>query len=94
MALVTVIVGSATDRPVVDPTLDIFAKFKIDFELRVSSAHRDPDRTAAIVKESEESGTRVFIAAAGIALQRLLMQLLSVPISSLCPNRISRQLSS
>lgn len=67
MALVTIIAGSASDRPVIDPALDILRSFKIDFELKVSSAHRDPDRTASIVKEAEENGTRVFIAAAGMS---------------------------
>jgi len=67
MALVTVIVGSASDRPVVDKTLEIFAKFKIDFQLKVASAHRDPKRVVEIVNEAEEEGTRVFIAAAGMA---------------------------
>lgn len=67
MAQVTIIVGSATDRPVIDPALDILRNFKIDFELIVASAHRDPERTAKIVNEAEEKGTRVFIAAAGMA---------------------------
>ncbi len=67
MALVTIIVGSATDRPVVDRTIDILKRFKIDFELKVASAHRDPERTAEIIEEAEENGTRVFIAAAGMA---------------------------
>lgn len=67
MALVTIIVGSATDRPVVDRTIDIFKRFKIDFELKVASAHRDPKRTAKIIEKAEENGTRVFIAAAGMA---------------------------
>ena len=67
MALVTVIVGSATDRPVVDPTLDIFRRFNISFDLKVASAHRDPERVIKIVEKAEEKGTRVFIAAAGMA---------------------------
>jgi 5-(carboxyamino)imidazole ribonucleotide mutase len=67
MALVTIIVGSPNDRPVIDPALEILRNFKIEFELKVSSAHRDPERTASIVKEAEENGTRVFIAAAGMA---------------------------
>jgi len=67
MALVTIIVGSATDRPVIDPVLDVLRKFRVPFELRVASAHRDPGRVAEIVHEAEENGTRVFIAAAGMA---------------------------
>jgi len=67
MALVTVIVGSATDRPIVDPALEILRKHRVAYDLHVASAHRDPDRLAKLVKEAEEGGTRVFIAAAGMA---------------------------
>ncbi len=67
MAHVTVIVGSANDRPVVDPALEILRKFQVSVELKVASAHRDPQRVAKIVRKAEENGTRVFIAAAGMA---------------------------
>ena len=67
MAFVTVIVGSATDRPIVDPALEILRKYRVAFDLHVASAHRDPDRLVKLVNEAEEGGTRVFIAAAGMA---------------------------
>lgn len=67
MELVTLIVGSVSDRPVVDPALEIFKKFNIPFRLRVCSAHRDPERLISEVSEAEENGTRIFIAAAGMA---------------------------
>lgn len=67
MAQVTVIVGSASDRPVVDPALEVLRQFKIPFDLRVASAHRNPVRVVELVREAEEKGTRVFIAAAGMA---------------------------
>jgi len=67
MSLVTVIVGSASDRPVVDPALDIFRKYKVPYTLKLASAHRDPKKVYEIVKEAEENGTRVFIAVAGMA---------------------------
>ena len=67
MELVTLIVGSISDRPVIDPALEIFKKFNIPFRLRICSAHRDPERLVSEVKQAEESGTRIFIAAAGMA---------------------------
>jgi 5-(carboxyamino)imidazole ribonucleotide mutase len=89
MAQVTIIVGSATDRPVIDPAIDILRNFNIDFELKVSSAHRDPERTAKIVREAEENGTRVFIAAAGMAAHlagmvaaRTTRPVIGIPIAS------------
>ncbi len=67
MDLVTIIVGSASDRPVVDPALEILQRHKVSFRLRVCSAHRDPERLIEEIKEAEENGTRVFIAVAGMA---------------------------
>jgi 5-(carboxyamino)imidazole ribonucleotide mutase len=67
MALVTIISGSASDKPIVDPAIDILKKFDVPFELHVASAHRDPARVAEIVKKAEADGTLVFIAAAGMA---------------------------
>jgi 5-(carboxyamino)imidazole ribonucleotide mutase len=67
MALVTIISGSASDKPVVDPTVEILKKFEIPFELHVASAHRDPARVADIVRKAELGGTLVFIAVAGMA---------------------------
>jgi 5-(carboxyamino)imidazole ribonucleotide mutase len=51
----------------VDPALEVLRKFGVPFELKVASAHRDPARVAEVVREAEEGGTRVFIAAAGMA---------------------------
>jgi 5-(carboxyamino)imidazole ribonucleotide mutase len=67
MAQVTIIVGSASDRPVIDPAIEILRGFKIEVGLHVASAHRDPARVARIVADSEKRGTQVFIAAAGMA---------------------------
>jgi 5-(carboxyamino)imidazole ribonucleotide mutase len=67
MALVTIISGSVSDKPVVDPAIEILEKFEVAFELHVASAHRDPDRVADIVRKAESDGTLVFIAVAGMA---------------------------
>ena len=45
----------------------VLDKFGVLHELVISSAHRSPQRTHAYVKEAEEKGARVFIAAAGMA---------------------------
>jgi 5-(carboxyamino)imidazole ribonucleotide mutase len=67
MAQVTIITGSASDRPVVDPVIELLRSFNVEVELHVASAHRAPDKLASIIKKSEETGTVVFIAAAGMA---------------------------
>lgn len=42
-------------------------KFGVKYELIISSAHRSPKRTQEYIKEAEEKGAKVFIAAAGMA---------------------------
>jgi phosphoribosylaminoimidazole carboxylase PurE protein len=40
---------------------------KVGYDFVVSSAHRDPERTAQIAKDARKNGYRVIIAAAGLA---------------------------
>lgn len=64
---VAVLMGSESDLPVMQPTLDTLAKFSIPFEVRVLSAHRTPAATHAYVSDADTRGCAVFIAAAGMA---------------------------
>ena len=64
---VAVLMGSDSDLPVMEATLQVLEKFDIPFEVKVSSAHRTPDRTHSYVKDAESRGCAVFVAAAGMA---------------------------
>ncbi|MFT7461247.1 MAG: 5-(carboxyamino)imidazole ribonucleotide mutase [Planctomycetota bacterium] len=64
---VAVLMGSDSDLPVMQSTLEILNKFSIRYELKITSAHRTPAGTHAYVKEAESRGAAVFIAAAGLA---------------------------
>jgi len=64
---VAILMGSDSDLPVMQATLDILKKFDINYEVRVRSAHRTPDAAKAYVKDAEERGCKVFICAAGLA---------------------------
>ncbi len=64
---VAVLMGSASDLPVVRETIAVLAELEVPYEVRVSSAHRTPDATRAYVREAEGRGCAVFIAAAGLA---------------------------
>ena len=64
---VAVLMGSDSDLPVVQRALDIFAKLGIPYELRITSAHRTPASTHGYVKDADERGCAVFVAAAGLA---------------------------
>jgi 5-(carboxyamino)imidazole ribonucleotide mutase len=64
---VAVLMGSDSDLPVMQETLDILTKLEISYEVKITSAHRTPAATHAFVKDAEERGCTVFIAAAGLA---------------------------
>lgn len=59
--------GSPSDRPVMDKAAEILDQLGIGYEMTVSSAHRNPDRTAAYAREARERGFKVIIAGAGMA---------------------------
>lgn len=64
---VLIVMGSDSDIPVMDEAAQILGQFGIPFEMRISSAHRCPERTAALAMEAEGRGVRVIIAGAGMA---------------------------
>ena len=64
---VLIVMGSDSDVPVMEETAIMLRRFGVPFEMRISSAHRCPDRTAALAAEAEGRGIRVIIAAAGMA---------------------------
>jgi 5-(carboxyamino)imidazole ribonucleotide mutase len=67
LKFVSIIIGSKSDYAVMLECSKVLDKFGVLHELVISSAHRSPERTHAYVKEAEEKGARVFIAAAGMA---------------------------
>jgi len=64
---VLIVMGSESDIPVMEEAATMLRKFGVPFEMRISSAHRCPDRTAALAAEAEGRGIRVIIAGAGMA---------------------------
>lgn len=64
---VAILMGSDSDLPVMQNTIDILKSFAIDFEVKVTSAHRTPAATHAYVTDAEARGCKVFICAAGLA---------------------------
>lgn len=67
MNFVSIIMGSKSDYEIMKNCSDTFEKFNVKYEMIISSAHRSPRRTKEYVKEAEEKGAQVFIAAAGMA---------------------------
>ena len=59
--------GSDSDLSTVQYTLDTLSALAIPFEVKITSAHRTPDDTRRYVRDAEERGCTVFVAAAGLA---------------------------
>ncbi|MCG6887888.1 MAG: 5-(carboxyamino)imidazole ribonucleotide mutase [Proteobacteria bacterium] len=64
---VAILMGSDSDLPVMQATLDVLKSLKLDFEVKITSAHRTPEDTRAYIEDAEARGCAVFIAAAGLA---------------------------
>jgi len=82
VADVLILVGSENDKPRIEPAFDVLTKAGVSFELRVSSAHRQPDQTAELVKNARQQGFRVVIAGAGLsaALPGFAASLTDLPV--------------
>jgi len=59
--------GSESDREVMNKTAEGLSDFGIGYEILVSSAHRNPEKTRKLAKEAEKKGIKVIIAGAGMA---------------------------
>ena len=82
MADVLVLVGSESDKPRIEPAFEILSKAGVSYEFHVSSAHRQPDLTADLVKNARTKGFRVVIAGAGLsaALPGFAASLTDLPV--------------
>lgn len=65
--MVLILIGSESDRKYIDNTIKILDDFGIKYDLKVTSAHRSPEKTRRIVTNAEKSGVEVLIAAAGFS---------------------------
>jgi 5-(carboxyamino)imidazole ribonucleotide mutase len=67
MKKVAILLGSSSDEEVMKGCTDYLTRFGIPHDLKISSAHRQPDETAAFVKGAADAGYGLIIAAAGMA---------------------------
>ena len=65
MPLVGIIMGSSSDRPVMESTVEVLNQLGIEHEVEVMSAHRTPDRVREYGKTARDRGVEVIIAGAG-----------------------------
>lgn len=64
---VAVVMGSDSDLETMQVTLDTLDRLEVPWEVKITSAHRTPDATHAYVRDADERGCGVFVAAAGLA---------------------------
>jgi len=65
--LVSIIMGSTSDWPVMRKAAIFFEEMQIPFEVNALSAHRTPDKVEFFAKNASENGIKVIIAGAGMA---------------------------
>ncbi|MDO5136446.1 MAG: 5-(carboxyamino)imidazole ribonucleotide mutase [Eubacteriales bacterium] len=67
MPKVGIVMGSDSDMPVMKKAADVLEKLGVDYEMRIISAHREPDVFFEYARTAEERGLKVIIAGAGMA---------------------------
>ena len=67
MAQVGIVMGSDSDMPVMAKAADILEELGISYEMKIISAHREPDIFFEYAKSAEAKGFKVIIAGAGKA---------------------------
>lgn len=65
--LVSIIMGSTSDLPVMEKSAQLLNDFHIPFEMNALSAHRTPEAVEDFAKKAAGRGIKVIIAAAGMA---------------------------
>jgi 5-(carboxyamino)imidazole ribonucleotide mutase len=80
--IVSIIMGSTSDLPVMEKAAEILNSFRIPFEMNALSAHRTPEEVEKFAKNAESRGIKVIIAAAGMAahLPGVIASMTPVPV--------------
>ena len=65
--IVSIIMGSTSDLPVMEKAAAFFEEMEIPFEMNALSAHRTPEKVELFAKQAKTNGIKVIIAGAGMA---------------------------
>ena len=86
---VAILMGSASDLPVMEAAGDVLNDLGIGWRMAVRSAHRTPEETVAYVRQAEADGVKVLICGAGMAAHlagvvaaESLLPVIGVPINA------------
>lgn len=86
---VAIVMGSGSDRPVMEKAGQVLDRFGIEHETRVLSAHKTPDQAISFAETAADNGFGVIIAGAGKAAHlagvmaaKSLLPVIGVPINA------------
>ena len=91
-AIVSIIMGSTSDMPVMKKAAEFFNEMEIPFEINALSAHRTPNLVESFATNAKKNGIKVIIAGAGGAahLPGVVAAFTSVPVIGVpCRSSIS-----
>ena len=98
--IVSVVMGSDSDFPIMSETINILEDFGIPHEVFLTSAHRSPERTAAFAKKASQRGIKIIIVGAGAAAHlagviasQSLLPVIGIPIDATALGGIDALLS-
>lgn len=82
MAKIGIVIGSPTDEPYIKDALTLLEELGIEYEVRILSAHRNPEGVREYALKAPERGIEVLIAGAGMAahLPGVLASWTSIPV--------------
>ncbi|MBE6310044.1 MAG: 5-(carboxyamino)imidazole ribonucleotide mutase [Bacteroidales bacterium] len=83
--IVSIIMGSTSDLPILEKTAKMLDEMEIPFEMNALSAHRTPAEVEAFARGAEQRGIKVIIAAAGMAahLPGVIAAMTTLPVIGL-----------
>ncbi len=97
---VGIVMGSDSDLPVMQKAADVLGEFGVPYFMTVASAHRTPERVAALARRAEEEGWKIIIAGAGMAAHlagffaaHTVLPIIGVPMASSALNGMDALLS-
>jgi len=86
---VAILMGSGSDRPIMQKAADMLDSFGLSWDMRVLSAHKTPDQAIAFASGAEGNGVKVIIAGAGKAAHlagvraaKTIVPVIGVPLSA------------
>ncbi len=87
--VVSIIMGSDSDLPVMKKAADLLAEFAVPYEVKILSAHRTPEEHSEYSKAAAGRGVKVIIAGAGgaahlagVTAANTILPVIGVPIKS------------